>query len=161
MKETTPKKTNPIIVIGVLLFCAFIFFMKYSNKENDSIKVDINNEQQILDAMQGRWSYNVHTGLVNETFQYRFEITGNQLKIWSDIGNVEDKFDMSKGYKTHKFTLSEPTRDVDGHPCRYLQFDESNVSLTYRSIDPIWVIDKPFAMRSGAGIPYWKRDWGN
>ncbi len=155
------KTKNILLSIIVLIVVSFTIYKKIDKRNvSETTVTNINDIEDIQRFMQGKWSYEVHTGNVNETLKYRFEIVGKTLKIWSDIGNVNDEFDMSGQPKVHDFILSDVTRDVDGHPCRYLQFDESNVSLTYRALSPIWVMsDKTTEMRSDAGIPYWRRDW--
>lgn len=137
----------------------FPIFMVLNKK--DAPKIDINDVQQVKDVIQGKWSYEEHNGHINETTQYRFEIVGNQLKIWKTIGNMADSFDMGHEPTIHEFTLGEAVRDVDGQPCRYLNFDESDVSLTYRAIAPIWVVSNPVKMKCYSGFPSWDKGWKN
>jgi hypothetical protein len=102
--------------------------------------VDINDTNAITNYLQGKWSWERITTNPNETNKYRIEITGTTMKIWMDIGNSKDPFDMSEPPVSHQFTFSSPTRDVDGFRCRYLNFDEGNVSLVYRGVSPFWFI---------------------
>ena len=153
------KIISSIVIAGIFLLIAF----GSGGEETKKIKIDINDTKAIETYLQGKWAWEKHTGSPNETWRYRFEIQGNKLKIWDCISNVNDPFDMNVETHTHDFTLGEPTRDVDGYKCRYLLFDESNVSLTYRVLSPIWFIsderlNEP-ALNSSSGIPSWSKGW--
>ncbi len=151
-------------LVGILCVCMVLFGDKKKvQTQQASAKLGINDSKAIESYLQGKWSWEKHSGSVNDTRRYRFEIIGNKLKIWETINNMEDKFDMNHEPNVHEFSLGEPTRDVDGYQCRYLQFDEGNVSLTYRAISPIWFVaddhwDTP-VIRCGSGLPSWSRGW--
>lgn len=153
------------IISSTLLVGLFILFAYGSGSDSEEVKVDINDTKAIESYLQGKWHWEKYSGNANETWKYRFEIVGNQLKIWSCIGNIDDPFDMNMegNPKIHEFNLGQPSRDVDGYNCRYLEFDEGNVSLTYRAISPIWFVsdenwDTP-VIRSASGTPSWTRGW--
>lgn len=152
------------IITSILISIVFLVFAFGSGSDNTKkISIDINDTNAIQKYLQGKWEWERHTGSVNFTERFRFEIVGNKLKIWSCIGNTDDPFkmDMEDDPKIHEFTLGEPTRDVDGYHCRYLEFDEGNVSLAYRSLSPIWIVsddnwNEP-VIRCASGIPSWSR----
>lgn len=156
MKQNSQAK-NIYYILGAIALLAGV--MMFKKAPNESLGVN-SSAVEVQNYIQGKWAYEIHTGDINNTLRYRFEITGNTLKIWSDIGNIDDPFDMNHDIESHQFSLSEIIRDVDGNPSRYLDFDESNVSLTYRTLSPIWVkLGKSGGLRSDAGIPYWRRGW--
>ena len=161
MKKNYLKIVSSIIICGAFLFIAF----GSGGSDAEKIIVDINDPKAIETYMQGKWHFEDYAVSPNETTKYRFEIVGNTLKIWSCIGNVKDPFNMNLegDPKIHEFTLGQPTRDVDGYHARYLEFDEGNVSLTYRALSPIWFLsdaeywDEP--QISSVGGNYWGKGW--
>jgi hypothetical protein len=156
------KEIGSTLMVGVFLFLAF-----GSDDSSDSpkVKIDINNQQELEKYIQGKWSWERHTGDVNHTWRYRFEINGNKLKIWQCFNNMDDPFDMSEGYEEYNFTLGSPTRDVDGNKSRNLEFalfDKENFfGLTYNALSPFWVVsDENYntpVLKCASGIPSWSR----
>jgi hypothetical protein len=151
-------------VIGLIFFLTA--FGSRNSDSNEKIKIDINDQQALEKYIQGKWSWEKQTGDVNHTWRYRFEIKGNNLKIWNCFNNTNDPFDMSEGYEEFNFTLGSPTRDVDGYKARYLEFavlDKTNFfGMTYEALSPFWLVsdenwDTP-VLRCGSGIPSWSRE---
>jgi hypothetical protein len=149
----------------ILFFIMIAFGSSDSDDSDEKIRIDINNQAELEKYIQGKWSWEKHTGDVNHTWRYRFEINGNKMKIWSCFNNTDDPFDMSEGYEELTFSLGSPTRDVDGYHARFLEFalfEESNFfGLTYECLAPFWVVsdenwDTP-VIRCGSGIPSWSR----
>ncbi len=149
----------------ILFFIMIAFGSSDSDDSDEKVKIDINNQAELEKYIQGKWSWEKHTGDVNHTWRYRFEINGSKMKIWSCFNNTDDPFDMSEGYEELTFSLGSPTRDVDGYQARFLEFplfEESNFfGLTYEMLDPFWVVsdenwDTP-VIRCGSGIPSWSR----
>ena len=70
------KSLGSSILVGIFLFIAF------GSGESEKVKIDINDQQALERYIQGKWSWESHTGDVNHTWRYRFEINGNKLKIW-------------------------------------------------------------------------------
>ena len=136
-----------------------------SGSSDEKVKIDLNDNVALEKYIQGKWSWEKHTGEINYTRRYRFEIEGKKLKIWSCISNTNDPFDMSDGYEELNFTLGSPTRDIDGNKARYLEFavfDKSNFfGMTYEALNPFWLVtdenwDHP-VLKCGSGIPSWTR----
>lgn len=157
------KKNHFKIIFSSVIIGIFLFFAVGCSSNSKNSKIDINDTKAIDDYIQGKWSWEKHTGSANETWRYRFEIDGNKLKIWSCINNLDDPFDMNmKGDPVIiEFTLGQPVRDMDGYHCRYLQSDDAN--FTYRALSSIWFVadehwDEP-VIRSGSGIPSWSKGW--
>lgn len=151
------------ITITVFIFLALAFG---SGDSDEKIVINISDKQALEKYIQGKWSWEKHTGDVNMTWRYRFEIIGNTLRIWKCVNNTEDPFDMSEGYEELHFNLGEPTRDVDGYNARYLEFglfDKTNFfGLTYENLAPFWLVsddnwDTP-VLRCASGIPSWSRE---
>jgi uncharacterized protein (TIGR02145 family) len=152
-----------ITTITVFIFLALAFG---SGDSDEKVVINISDKQALEKYIQGKWSWEKHTGDVNMTWRYRFEIVGNTLRIWKCVNNTKDPFDMSEGYEELHFSLGEPTRDVDGYNARYLAFevfDKSNFfGLTYESLAPFWLVsddnwDTP-VLRCASGIPSWSRE---
>lgn len=140
----------------------FLLMAWGSDSKSSEKKVKLEDSAAITDFFQGKWKWIKYASLPNENHKFRFEISGNQLKIWSCIGNTNDPFNMSISGQPHihQFTLGPVTRDVDGQPCRYLEFDEGNVSLAYRCVSPIWITaydDEPTIWCAGGTS--WNRGW--
>lgn len=159
------NKTIAKIISTILIAFVFLFLAFGSGESDEKIKIDINDQQALEKYIQGKWSYEKHTGDVNHTWRYRFEIIGNKLKVYSCLNNTDDPFDMSGGYEEFNFTLGSPTRDVDGYKARFLEFsilDKTNFfGLTYEALSPFWLVsddnwDTP-VLRCGSGIPTWSR----
>lgn len=162
-------KKNYLKTIGGALIVIAFLLLAYGSGETsneEKITIDINDKKALENYIQGKWSWEKHTGDVNNTWRYRFEIIGNKIRIWSCLNNTDDPFDMSAGYEELTFSLGEPTRDVDGYKARYLEFPlfENNnfFGLTYQALSPFWLIsddkfDKP-KLNCGSGIPSWSRD---
>ncbi len=157
------KIISSAIITGAFLFFAF---GSGSSDSNEKIKIDINDQQALEKYIQGKWSWKKETGDINHTWRYRFEIKGNNLKIWNCFNNTKDPFDMSEGYEEFVFTIGAPTRDVDGYNARYLEFavfDKTNFfGMTYEALSPFWIVsdenwDTP-VLRCSSGIPSWSRD---
>lgn len=162
------KKNYLKTIGGALIVVAFLLLAYGSGDTSDEekITIDINDKKALENYIQGKWSWEKHTGDVNNTWRYRFEIIGNKIRIWSCLNNTDDPFDMSAGYEELTFSLGEPTRDVDGYKTRYLDFPlfENNnfFGLTYQALSPFWLIsddkfDRP-KLNCGSGIPSWSRD---
>lgn len=152
-----------ITTITVFIFLALAFG---SGDSDEKVVINISDKQALEKYIQGKWSWKKHTGDVNMTWRYRFEIIGNTLRIWKCVSNTEDPFDMSEGYEELHFSLGEPTRDVDGYNARYLEFavfDKTNFfGLTYENLAPFWLVsddnwDTP-VLRCASGIPSWSRE---
>jgi hypothetical protein len=126
--------------------------------------IDVNDQPALEKFLQGKWSWDRHSGSINETRRYRFEIVESKMRLWHDISNVKDAFDM-KVYEEYNYHLGEPVRDVDGYHCRYLiinEFSNQDISLDLRNVLPIWIVadsawDNPVVRCSG-GMPSWSRD---
>jgi hypothetical protein len=162
MKKKYFKIISSIAIAGVFLVLAF---GSGSSDSDEKITIDINNSQALQNYMQGKWSWEKHTGDVNHTWRYRFEIKGNKLKIWKCLNNTDDPFNMSEGYEEYNFTLGSPKRDIDGfnsRPLEFAQFDETNYfGLTYNALSPFWLIsddrfDTPL-LKCGSGIASWSK----
>lgn len=130
----------------------------------NQIKIDINDQAKLEEYIQGQWSWEKHTGDINHTWRYRFEIKGNKIKVWTCMNNMDDPFDMSEGYEEFTFSLGSPTRDVDGYHARYFEFPRSDnfFGLTYEAISPVWIISDDYwkkpVIKSSSGIPSWSKD---
>lgn len=162
MNKNYFKIISSLVIAVVFLFLAF---GSGSSDSDEKVKIDINDTQALLNYMQGTWSWENHTGVVNETWRYRFEIKGSKLKVWKCLNNIEDPFDMSEGYEEYNFTLGSPRRDIDGFNSRNLEFalfDETNhLGLTYNALAPFWLIcddnwDTP-NLRCASGIQPWSK----
>jgi uncharacterized FlaG/YvyC family protein len=155
------------IIGSILLVGAFLFIAFGSGSDSDEkIKIDINDTKALENYMQGKLSLEKHTGDINHTWRYRFEIKGNKLRIWRCWNNTDDPFDMSDGYEEFNFTLGSPTRDVDGYHARYLEFavfdKTNNFGGVYNSLSPFWIVsddhwDTP-VLRCASGIPTWSKE---
>jgi hypothetical protein len=159
--KTIYKSIFSVFITGI-----FLLFAIGSGESDKKVKIDINDQQALEKYIQGKWSWEKHTGDINHTWRYRFEINGNKLKIWTSFNNTDDPFDMSGGYEELNFTLGSPTRDVDGYKARFLEFalfDKTNFfGLTYEGLSPFWLVsddnwDTP-VLRCGSGIPSWSRE---
>ncbi|MCR4030287.1 MULTISPECIES: lysozyme inhibitor LprI family protein [Flavobacterium] len=155
------KEIISVLIVGIFLFLAFA-----SGSSDEKIKIDINDTSALENYMQGKWSLEKHTGDINHTWRYRFEIKGNKLRIWRCWNNMDDPFDMSGGYEEFNFTLGSPTRDVDGYHARYLEFavfdKTNNFGGVYNSLSPFWIVsdehwDTP-VLRCASGIPTWSKE---
>jgi hypothetical protein len=153
-------------IISILIVGAFLFLAFASGSSDEKIKIDINDTQALENYMQGKWSLENHTGDINHTWRYRFEIKGNKLRIWRCWNNMDDPFDMSAGYEEFNFTLGSATRDVDGYHARYLEFavfdKTNNFGGVYNSLSPFWIVsddhwDTP-VLRCASGIPTWSKE---
>lgn len=155
------KTIGSFLIVGMFLFLAF-----GSGSSEKKIKIDINDKQALEDYIQGKWSFEKHTGDINHTWRFRLEIKGNKLRIWRCWNNMDDPFDMSGGYEEFNFTLGSPTRDIDGYHARNLEFavfdKTNNFGGVYNSLMPIWIVsddhwDTP-VLRCASGIPTCDRD---
>ena len=176
MKNTFNKKNRKFFIevnyksilssIVILMFIIIAFGSSDSDDSSEKIKIDINNQAELEKYIQGKWYWEKHTGDINYTQRYRFEIKGNKLKIWSCFNNTDDPFDMSEGYEELTFSLGSPTRDVDGYHSRFFEFalfEESNFfGLTYENLSPFWVVSdenwETPVIKCGSGIPSWSRE---
>lgn len=156
------KEIGSVLIVGVFLFLAF----GSGSNSDEKIKIDINDTKALENYMQGKWSWEQHTGDINHTWRYRFEIKGNKLRIWRCWNNTDDPFDMNDGYEEFNFTLGSPTRDVDGYHARYLEFavfdKTNNFGGVYNSLSPFWIVsddhwDTP-VLRCSSGIPTWSKE---
>lgn len=155
------KTIGSFLIIGVFLFLAF-----GSGSSGKKIKIDINDSQALQNYIQGKWSFEKHTGDINHTWRFRLEIKGNKLRVWRCWNNMDDPFDMSGGYEEFNFTLGSPTRDIDGYHARNLEFavfdKTNNFGGVYNSLMPIWIVsddhwDTP-VLRCASGIPTCDRE---
>ncbi|MFV8390739.1 lysozyme inhibitor LprI family protein [Flavobacterium sp. LB1P71] len=156
------KTIGSILLVGIFLFIAF----GSGSDSDEKIKIDINDTKALENYMQGKWSLEKHTGDINHTWRYRFEIKGNKLRIWRCWNNIDDPFDMSDGYEEFNFTLGSPTRDIDGYHARNLEFalfdKTNNFGGVYNSLSPFWIVsddhwDTP-VLRCASGIPTWSKE---
>lgn len=166
MRFEALKRTIIFLVIVILGIAFIVNKCSGTFDKDEKIVININDKPALEKYIQGKWSWEKHTNDVNMTWRYRFEISGNTLRIWKSVNNTEDAFDMSEGYEEFHFTLGEPTRDVDGYKARYLEFplfDKSNFfGLTYENLAPFWIVsdekwDTP-VLKCGSGIPSWSRE---
>lgn len=150
-----------------IFFGGFLLLLVNSCIEsNEKIIIDIDDVKSLQKYIQGKWEWEKYNVSPNETERYRFEIIGNQIKIWSCVSNVKDPFDMSGGYEELTFSWGNPKRDIDGYHARSLEFsvlDKNNFfGLTYENLAPFWVVsdaeywDEP-QIKNGGGIPSWSR----
>lgn len=152
-------------IFSIFLTGMFLLFAFGSGESDEKVKIDINDQQALEKYIQGKWSWEKHTGDINHTFRYRFEIIGNKLRIWSCFNNTDDPFDMSEGFEEYNFTLGKPKRDIDGFHARYLEFgvfdNRNDYSLTFYSLGSFWLVsdenwDTP-VLKCGSGIS-WSRE---
>lgn len=79
-----------ITTITVFIFLALAFG---SGDSDEKVVINISDKQALEKYIQGKWSWEKHTGDVNMTWRYRFEIIGNTLRIWKCVSNTEDPLD--------------------------------------------------------------------
>jgi hypothetical protein len=160
-------------IFSALIILSMIFLAFGSDETKDSktventIKIDINNESEILNFIQGKWSWIDYSSGANSDIRYRFEINGNKITVLTCFGNLKDPFIANEKPEVLEFSIGKPTRDVDGHKCRYLEFSPfQNQSLLFRAISRggIWVIvesdwDTPVIRGGGGGVVSWDKGW--
>ena len=158
-------------IFSALIILSMIFLAFGSDDSKDSNtsakKIDINNETEISNFIQGKWSWIDYSSGANSNIRYRFEINGNKITVLTCYGNLEDPFVANEKPEVVEFSIGKPTRDVDGYNCRYLEFSPfQDQSLLFRAISRggIWVIvdsnwDTPVIKGGGGGVVSWDKGW--
>ena len=151
----TSKLITSTLGKSLVVFGLAISLMSCGGSKAEAL--DINNEQAIINFMQGKWTFD-NTA---KAIEYRIEIVGNSMKLYGKVAGDNWK---AVPDAERNFTLGTPTMDVDKYyHIRYLEFDEGNLTLGFRSITPIWVVcDKAWgepAMPYGGGFTYLRKGW--
>jgi hypothetical protein len=125
---------------GIMLMCMIL-----SSCSSSYVHLDINNESKITEYLQGEWS----TTLYKPQRDLRLVIQGNTMRLWEkyeEIGTWDSQPQVTQ------FKLSAPTSGLDGYyKGRMIVFDESNLSLAFRSIDNMYIIcDDDWARLAGS-----------
>jgi len=153
-------------IFSALIILSMIFLAFGSDETKDSStsakKIDINNESEILNFIQGQWSWIDYSSGANSNIRYRFEINGNKITVLTCYGNLNDPFVANEKPEVLEFSLGKPKRDVDGYNCRFLEFSPfQDQSLLFRALNSIWIIvdsnwDEP---KLTNGVRTWDRGW--
>jgi len=140
-------------VLGAHFVVAFFLFLAFGSGSNDDNVVytidkvkDCSNKEEVLKAIQGKWQWTYLTGDPKDGgAEYRFEITGNKLKVWISREPWGQPFNMSKGYEEYFFDLSDVTSKEYMTDKRYLEFPNKGnfFGLTYHFLEPFWVECNP------------------
>lgn len=119
--------------------------------------LDINNEAEIINFLQGKWEFdNTAKGV-----EYKIEIVGHTMKLYDRVAGSSWE---STPTAERDFTLGMPTMDIDKYyHVRYLDFDEGDLPLSFRAVKPIWVVcDEKWgepAIPYGGGFTYLSHGW--
>lgn len=140
-RKKTPLGTKILMGFGMFCFAFGIFdmlgFVPSPSKKDNSDGVNLDNIEQVREAIQGKWNESLPSSVSSQSLYFRLEIVGTEVRIWEKVGFNDWK--MGEPDEVHAVTIGEKTKTVDGDPCRYLFWDEE--TLLTRSIGTLHVTD--------------------
>lgn len=144
MADNSQMTIGAKIMLGFTILCFAFAISKCvrsvsgsSDESNKTDDINLDNIEQVQQAIQGKWSESLPSSVASESMYFRLLIEGNKVTIWTKMGF--DKWNMNTPEETHTIEIGEKTHQVDGIPCRYLYWDEE--TLLTRSIGTLHVTD--------------------
>jgi hypothetical protein len=137
-------KSNRNWLMSILSLLLFVILLSCSRV---NVRLDINNEAEIMKYLQGEWNTTLH----KPERELRLVINGNKMKLWEkykEIGEWQSEPNEAD------FTLSSPTSGLDEYfKGRVILFDESNLKLAFRAINNMYIIcDDDWAKSADPGF---------
>ncbi|MBF4983080.1 hypothetical protein FNJ87_01575 [Nonlabens mediterrranea] len=100
-------------------------------------EISIENADEVLQAIQGKWQGRKFNSNANFTQHYRFEIIGNQMTVYTKLGD-NTAWDMSNIRSVHSIRVAPISMTQAGNKRRFIFVDDP--SLAVRVFEPLEVM---------------------
>ena len=91
-------------------------------------EISIENADEVLQAIQGKWQGRKFNSDANFTQHYRFEIVGNKMTVYTKLGD-NTAWDMSKVRSVHSIRVAPISTTQAGNKRRFIYVNDPSLAV--------------------------------